>query len=1074
MRNASTLKVLVVLFALAAVTAVRGGELFSVRTEPAIDGLVTAVRAQEKEGVWRIAVSAKNTTATNVVFKLVLAAEPRLAATRYLIPGTLYNGNEFVGKSIPSDGRSFSMDMPNGWQKDGQPWIFAGDRCSIPSCTISENTNEVFALFASDGDPKSLTSSCSLEKLADGSFRHLIYWPVTEAPVSYTDKRKFSARYDTYLTLRPGETFRAKAFACRGTPPWPNYGFAAVFPVAWKCLKHDTVAQKSVDETIRLDRAFHRWCRRRNEKGSWFSGAHNDKMFGMGYMNIPKSREGYTLADYERNFSLDRWMNDDVEQSKLLKPGEYLKNGCAADIGFASQTFQKARVTIAYGLKEGNEEDVAFGLEVLRSWIRTWHQPNGFFCRTRTRKDGRTFTDASEIGWAISELTRTAELLDAHGRDGREFADVARKLVAALLKALPDDGGLGSTWDYKTGKLLSQAGDCGGFVLMGLARYWHMTRDAEVKSVVDRAFDYYYSRDIDRFECNGGAMDCSSVDREGIQPFFSAAIEMWKATKEPRYLEYARKAGWYFLSWLYLQNPVYGPETDFSIYNWRPAGSTIVGTEHPGLDDYGGLLLNELMTLAKTDGNPLWREAAGLIWRNGTQGFSYEGRQFFHTLERPIGAKQEAWFMTRWSKYRTGERKRGSLNDHLMAWGGTYRLASLLELDADDRAWLEAFPAVEPRTEGLLRKNCADPWACRDGDAYFLTQTGKEVVQVRTAKSLEALADLSLKGTVAYDARKDPILKRLGYAGVAGVWSPELHHFDEADMPGCGGWYMFVALVDAGPGDVRHLQSVVLKSLSGSPCGPYGHPVTGRKFASMLVQDADGGDFDKVWNGGWSVLRLTDGEYRGNYALWVQERGRGTPDFEQTLHIARLQKPWQLAGEPALIAEPTQFWETVGSGRTKSDDPMRMYRPKVIEGVTALYGDRPDEVYLMYSGSGYWTNYGLGQITWTGKDPLLKASWIKYDGNPVFGVADAKGVHRPGVNLMGAGHASYVTDEKGRRLAVYHAYPYNAGQETSVIEGETLKPRQKAKYRNAYVAPLSLDRTKPNGVGQGVVTIGAR
>ena len=55
-----------------------------------------------------------------------------------------------------------------------------------------------------------------------------------------------------------------------------------------------------------------------------------------------------------------------------------------------------------------------------------------------------------------------------------------------------------------------------------------------------------------------------------------------------------------------------------------------------------------------------------------------------------------------------------------------------------------------------------------------------------------------------------------------------------------------------------------------------------------------------------------------------------------------------------------------------------------------------------------------------------------------------------------------------------HAYPYNAGQETSVIEGETLKPRQKAKYRNAYVAPLSLDRTKPNGVGPGVVTIGAR
>ena len=111
--------------------------------------------------------------------------------------------------------------------------------------------------------------------------------------------------------------------------------------MAWKCLKHDTVAQKSVDETIRLDRAFHRWCRRRNEKGSWFSGAHNDKMFGMGYMNIPKSREGYTLADYERDFTLDRWLNDDVEKSKRLKPGELIESAGAKDIGFASQSFQK-------------------------------------------------------------------------------------------------------------------------------------------------------------------------------------------------------------------------------------------------------------------------------------------------------------------------------------------------------------------------------------------------------------------------------------------------------------------------------------------------------------------------------------------------------------------------------------------------------------------------------------------------------------------------------------------------------------------------------------------------------------
>ena len=99
-----------------------------------------------------------------------------------------YNGNNF-GDSV--------MNLPQGWERDGHPWIFSYDRGSIPSCTISENESRVFALFASDRDTASYVSSCSMEKLSDGSFRHMIYWPVTEAPVVYDDKLKFSERYDT-------------------------------------------------------------------------------------------------------------------------------------------------------------------------------------------------------------------------------------------------------------------------------------------------------------------------------------------------------------------------------------------------------------------------------------------------------------------------------------------------------------------------------------------------------------------------------------------------------------------------------------------------------------------------------------------------------------------------------------------------------------------------------------------------------------------------------------------------------------------------------------------------------------
>lgn len=681
----------------------------SVRTIPEVDGLEATLQLQPlpstryEKGikVWGIEAVATNTTSEPLTFKLVLSAEPHIPASHYLIPGVLYNGNQFVGSTILSDGRAFSSAMPNSWEKDGEPWIFAGDRSTIPACTISENRRRVFGLFASDADLNSITGSASMEKLADGSFRHLIYWPMTEAPVSYTDKRKFTERYDKYISLAPGESYKVTAYACEGRPKWENYGFARVFPVAWTRLEHNTPAQKSISETVRLDRAFMDWTRRRNDEGSWFSGGHDDKMFIMGYLNIPKSKEGYTLADYEKDFTLNRWKNDDIQKSKGLQPGEYLVGGGTPNIGFASQSFQRARLTLEYALDDSDPEGVRFGCEVLSSWIRVRQQESGFFRRGSKPVPGKTRTDASEVGWSISELARCVtflrdnrERLAALGIDADSYADEfeqsCARVVKAVLAALPGDGALGSQWDFETGELTNAAGDCGGYVLMGLVRYWDLTRDKAVRSAIDSAFAYYFGRDINRFECNGGAMDCSSVDREGIQPFLSAAVQMWDLTGSRKYREYARKAGWYFLSWVYLQNPTYGPDLDLSVYNWRPAGSTVVGTEHAALDDYGDLLISELFALSRIEGSDMWKEVAALMWRNGTQGFADENREIWHALERPVGSKNEAWFQTRWSKYRTGENKRGSLNDHLMTWGGTYRLASLKQLSGEDLAWLES------------------------------------------------------------------------------------------------------------------------------------------------------------------------------------------------------------------------------------------------------------------------------------------------------------------------------------------------------------------------------------------------
>ena len=662
---------------------------FAVTTLPAIDGVTTDCVAERDGDEWTIAVRVKNTTSEAVTVKVALTAEAPFVADHYLFPGINYNGNGYgEGLDLPQVYGSTNMDIPfpQGWEYKGEPWVFSYDRGSIPSCTISESAERFFALFASDKDASSYVSSCSMERNEDGSFRHIIYWPVTEAPLCYSDKKKFSERIDNYLTLAPGEEFSATAYALQGKPKWRNYAFAEVFKAAWRKINHDVPSQWSVDEVLALDKKYQDWSRCQDENGYWFEGIIDDMKFRAGYYGTGLSEEGHPVSYYENYPERNHWWKDYIAESKRLKKGEYVK-GYGRESGFAGQSFQAARLAIEYGFRNNVPEDVEWGEKLLQSWIKSRRYENGLFKSNRNR--GHDNRDASNLGWAIFELSRVAILLEEHGRDGSEYEAAAKLIVEVVLNGVREDGAVGSVWNGNTGEVVTYNGDGAGFMLMGLARYHALTGDERILPVIERALSHYYSQDIDHFRCFGGAMDCSSIDKEGIQPYFTVAKYMYEYTGDAKYLDYARKAAWYFASWLYIHNPIYEADDDIVVYNIKPAGGNIVGVEHPALDEYGALLISEYFWLARIDNEPLWREVAELIWRNGTQGFAYEGRTVWCGLERPVGGKGEAIFPSEWSKYASVGNKRGSINNHLTAWGGIYRTASIYELSDEDLQWLK-------------------------------------------------------------------------------------------------------------------------------------------------------------------------------------------------------------------------------------------------------------------------------------------------------------------------------------------------------------------------------------------------
>ena len=113
-------------------------------------------------------------------FQVAVRADTSFKPTNWVIPGVIYGDNKFG-----------SQVSPSGLERDGEPWVFGYDRAAIPSCTLSETKDELFAMYASDRDAASLESSCSIRRLPDGTFEHRIIYPIRESPVSYTFKYSY-------------------------------------------------------------------------------------------------------------------------------------------------------------------------------------------------------------------------------------------------------------------------------------------------------------------------------------------------------------------------------------------------------------------------------------------------------------------------------------------------------------------------------------------------------------------------------------------------------------------------------------------------------------------------------------------------------------------------------------------------------------------------------------------------------------------------------------------------------------------------------------------------------------------
>ncbi len=605
------------------------------------------------QGTYRITRRIRNTSEKSVCFKDILRVRDSFAAQKYLIPCILYNGNEHG-----------SSNTPKSLEADGQPWVFSYDRTGIPSCTLTEDRERGVALFASAENESSLISSCSLIRGEGGVHEHRIIRPVTEAPYTYSSKNIMTERYDTYITLGSGEEFCAVSFVYVMSPRWENYACADLIDKALELLSAEHSPSLSPEQVFSLGQEFAK---------ALLYDYHGQKMIITHYAQ--------RLFRYQHMVKITP-----AEMKEMMADPYYTELGAfdeRFEMGWADQGLLNARMLAEGALKEGDRGLLDTAIGIFDAFARTQRENGLCFTLYEQNFDEQaeqTATpDACNLGWGACEMLRMYRTLKGIGIDKEEYVRFARGVCDFFVRAYTDEYGYGKSY-FMDGTPAQRGGSVGGFMIVAMLELYNSTGDRKYLDSALRAHDFYYRRDLDKFVCTAGALDCASIDKETAYPFVVSSLMLYDITGKAEYVERAERAAYYFASWMFFYDALYGEDAEFTKYGYRTTGGTAISAEHHAIDSWGSVIVPELCRLSQLTGKEEYKRIARLMWANAIQGLTLREGHLIHGVRRPIGSQNEGFFQARWTKYRPTCEDRGHFNDCLSAWCGAYRMMTVLRM----------------------------------------------------------------------------------------------------------------------------------------------------------------------------------------------------------------------------------------------------------------------------------------------------------------------------------------------------------------------------------------------------------
>lgn len=268
-----------------------------------------------------------------------------------------------------------------------------------------------------------------------------------------------------------------------------------------------------------------------------------------------------------------------------------------------------AYALLAHGARTGRGDEVAAARSVI-DLIATNLSPSGTFWGVWYREHGwsQSWTPIKHGLHSRTLAEATLFLIRAAAVDpGRaSWATAVGSNLDVIATRQREDGNLGSIHHAETGEVLSWSGASGltwiaALVEAGSDRYLDVAR---------RAGDYY-ARFVEAEYISGAPedVDLAPTSEDGYAAVM-AYVALHRATGEPRYLELARRAADWMLTFRYSYDVSFPEHTMLGRYDFGTRGADQASPSNQHLHAYGLVCTAELFELADATGDDHYRERA--------------------------------------------------------------------------------------------------------------------------------------------------------------------------------------------------------------------------------------------------------------------------------------------------------------------------------------------------------------------------------------------------------------------------------------------------------------------------------